>query len=46
MGGTLSAESELGKGSAFIVRLPADPQLPAVLVAAAGAIAERQTMHA
>ena len=46
MGGTLSAESELGKGSAFIVRLPADPEMPAALVSAAGEIAERQPVHA
>ncbi len=46
MGGTLSAESELGKGSAFIVRLPADPEMPAVLVSAAGELTERQPVHA
>jgi PAS domain S-box-containing protein len=46
MGGSLSAESELGKGSAFIVRLPGDPDMPAVPPAAIGAIPERQAVHA
>ena len=46
MSGSLSAESELGKGSAFTVRLPGDPAAPAVLLAANSAIAERQTVHA
>jgi PAS domain S-box-containing protein len=48
MGGTLSAESELGKGSAFIVRLPADdavepfPEVTALLAAER----ERRAVHA
>jgi PAS domain S-box-containing protein len=46
MGGSLSAESELGKGSAFTVRLPGDPEASAVLPAATGGIAERQAIHA
>jgi PAS domain S-box-containing protein len=46
MGGALSAESEVGKGSAFTVRLPADPETPAVLTANNGRIAERQPVPA
>jgi len=46
MGGSLSAESEVGKGSVFTVRLPADPEIPAGLLAANGRIAERQPVHA
>ncbi len=46
MGGSLSAESELGKGSAFTVRLPGHPAAPAALAAATGGIAERQPVHA
>jgi PAS domain S-box-containing protein len=46
MGGSLSAESELGKGSAFTVRLPGDTVAPGVLAAAPGGIAERQPVHA
>jgi PAS domain S-box-containing protein len=46
MGGTLSAESELGKGSAFTVRLPGDPAAPEELAAVAGGMAERQPVHA
>jgi signal transduction histidine kinase len=47
MGGYLSAESELGKGSVFTVRLPADSSVPSVpSVPLAGGIAERQPMHA
>jgi PAS domain S-box-containing protein len=46
MGGTLSAESELGKGSVFTVRLPADPETPAALWDPARGIAERRPVHA
>src|ERR1039458_1184982 len=46
MGGSLSAESELGKGSAFTVRLPGHPAAPAALAATTGGIAERQPVHA
>jgi len=46
MGGSLSAESEFGKGSAFTVRLPGDPCVPAELLAAAGGTAERRPVHA
>jgi PAS domain S-box-containing protein len=52
MGGSVGAESELGKGSAFTVRLPADPAdpadpaAPAVLAAASARMAERQPVHA
>jgi signal transduction histidine kinase len=45
MGGSLSAESELGKGSAFTVRLPGDPEVPVELLPAAGRIVERQAVH-
>ena len=45
MGGSLSAQSELGKGSAFTVRLPGDPAAPAALAAVTGGIAERETVH-
>jgi signal transduction histidine kinase len=44
MGGYLRAESELGKGSVFTVRLPAESSVPSVPLA--GGIAERQPMHA
>src|SRR5580658_779117 len=46
MGGSLIAESELGKGSAFTVRLPGDTDVPTELLAVAGGIAERQPVHA
>ena len=46
MGGTLSAASELGKGSLFTVRLPGDPDEPGALLAPSAGIAERQPVHA
>jgi PAS domain S-box-containing protein len=46
MGGTLSAESELGKGSAFTVRLPCDMDMPAGLLTAPCGVSERQPVHA
>ncbi|HXM41154.1 MAG TPA: ATP-binding protein [Bryobacteraceae bacterium] len=46
MGGSVTAESELGRGSVFTVRLPGDPAVPAVLAASGGGIAERQPVHA
>jgi len=45
MGGSLSAQSELGEGSTFIVRLPADPAAPLDPLAIAGLIAERKPVH-
>jgi PAS domain S-box-containing protein len=46
MGGSLSAHSELGQGSAFTVRFPAATLAPEPLLAATGGIAERQLAHA
>ena len=46
MGGSLSANSELGKGSAFTVRFPAATLVPEPPLAATGGIAERQLVHA
>ena len=46
MGGSLSVESELGKGSAFTVRLPADPDMAEMVAAGIGGLAERQPIHA
>jgi signal transduction histidine kinase len=46
MGGSLSVENELGKGSAFTVRLPADPDMAEMVAAGMGGLAERQPIHA
>ena len=46
MGGALSAASEVGKGSAFTVRLPAAAPVAELLLAPNGGIAERQPLHA
>jgi PAS domain S-box-containing protein len=46
MGGTLSAESELGKGSAFTLRLPGDPSELGTLLPPRDAMAQRQPVHA
>ena len=46
MGGSLTAESQLGIGSVFTVRLPGDPAVAMVLLAIAGLIAERKPVHA
>jgi PAS domain S-box-containing protein len=46
MGGSLSVESELGKGSAFTVRLPADPDMAEMVAAGMSGLAERQPLHA
>jgi signal transduction histidine kinase len=46
MGGSLTANSVLGQGSAFTVRLPAASLAPEPLLAATGGDAERQLVHA
>jgi PAS domain S-box-containing protein len=46
MGGSLSAESELGKGSVFTVLLPADPAAPALGPNGIEGTPERQPVHA
>ena len=46
MGGSLTANSVLGQGSAFTVRLPAASRAPEPLLAATGGDAERQLVHA
>ncbi|HTT65746.1 MAG TPA: ATP-binding protein [Bryobacteraceae bacterium] len=46
MGGSLTAESELGKGSVFTVLLPGDPEAPEALLPVIGPSEVRHAVHA